>query len=72
MLTRRAGLLLSDSDRIEASDNTFGGNYPYGIEIVDTRARLPHVKNILIQDNTMNGDRIVDCSIYGVCCNGNR
>ena len=68
VVTRRAGLLLSDSDRIEAYGNTFGSNFRYGIEIVDTKGRLPNVTNISIHDNTMNGDSIVGCSITGVSC----
>ena len=68
VLTRRAGLLLSDADHVEAYGNTFGSNFRYGIEVFDTAGRLPNVSDIRIHDNTMNGDRIVSCSISGVTC----
>jgi hypothetical protein len=69
--TKRAGLLMNDSDQAEAYSNTFGGNYPYGVQVADSRERLPDVSDIWIHHNTMNGDSIVGCSISGVTCESN-
>jgi hypothetical protein len=69
--TRQAGLLLSDADHVEAYSNTFGGTFRYGIEIADTKARLPNATDISVHDNKMNGDTIVGCRILGVTCSRN-
>jgi hypothetical protein len=69
--TRRAGLLIVDSDQAKAYDNTFDSNFRYGVEVADTTTRLPDITDVSVYDNTMNGDTIVGCSVLGVSCSGN-
>jgi hypothetical protein len=69
--TKRAGLIIQDSTRVDVYNNTFGSNTFYGIEVGDMAARLPNVSDVSIHDNTMNGNRIVSCSFSGVSCSRN-
>jgi hypothetical protein len=79
---RHNGLLKSDSDRtnagigVSASENAriaynrLGGNYnSNGIQLQDGRYPL---RNIVIRENRLGGDRIKSCGKDGVTCKGNK
>jgi hypothetical protein len=69
--TRRAGLLVFNSAHVDAYDNIFGSNFRYGVEVAEWDGVPPLVSDVSISDNTLNGDRIIGCSITGVSCSRN-
>ncbi len=69
---RHAGLLVMSSANVDAFDNDFGGNaLRNGVQVAED-SRPPRLSNIKIHDNTMNGDNVVNCTLSGVQCYGNK
>ena len=71
------GLLISNSANVDVYGNTFGKNVDHGIQVIEhDRLDAPEVTNVVIHDNTMNGDTIasnskVGCHHIGMTCYNN-
>jgi|SRR5215204_4276388 len=64
---RHTGLLIVDSQNVEAYGNTFEGNIEYGVEVAET-GRSPGIGNVSMYHNTMKGDPSRGCDLSGVSC----
>ncbi len=70
MERRPGGLLIVSSQNADAYGNTFGSNNEAGVRVSDG-TRPPEVSNIRVQDNTMNNDPLMGCTITSVSCTNN-
>jgi hypothetical protein len=68
---RLGGVLLVGSSRIDVDSNAFGGNMENAVEVAPDTRTGGTVSEITIHDNTLNGDTLKGCSVYGVLCSNN-
>lgn len=68
------GLHVSTANDITASGNTFRGNLQAGISILFAATRnppQPDSRGVVVQNNSLNGDRLEGCELAGVTCTHN-
>jgi hypothetical protein len=73
-LPSRGGVGVSTSNDITVEGNTFGDNEVAGVNVIydaDRDPPQPDARGVLIEDNTMNGDATLGCSLAGVICRNN-
>lgn len=68
---REAGISLVSAADADVYRNTLGGNQNYGVDAHDD-ARAPVMTNVIIRDNTLNGDTLNGCGYVGVDCTNNQ
>jgi hypothetical protein len=70
---RRGGIDIRDSQNATVRSNTFGDNVErIGVRATDSgRSDRTDLKNIIVQNNLMNGDRIITCAGAVSCSNNN-
>jgi hypothetical protein len=70
------GIVLVSSKNALIEDNVFGGNHRAGV-VISQDGRLSGDKhgwviaNVVIRNNTLNGNGIIGCGLAGVTCSGN-
>lgn len=70
----RGGVGISTSNDITVEGNTFGHNRAAGVNIFFTASRdppQPDARGVVVNNNTMNGDAVLGCSLVGVICSNN-
>jgi len=70
------GMIISTSANITVEGNTFDGTNTNAITIIYSNGRIdaqnfPASRNVIVRNNTLNGDPLVGCSLSGVTCTGN-
>ena len=67
----RGGIGISSANDISTWANWFGTNLVAGVNIIYPANRTPpqpDSRGVIVQNNTMNGDRALGCSMSGVSC----
>jgi hypothetical protein len=67
----RGGIGISSANDISTWANGFGTNLVAGVNIIHAASRTPpqpDSRGVIVQNNTMNGDRALGCSMSGVSC----
>lgn len=70
----RGGIGISSANDSLVGTNGFGTDFVAGVNIIYTASRTPpqpDSRGVMVQINTMNGDRALGCSMSGVSCTAN-